>query len=171
MEKFMESIKWITRKSFAVRFGRWLLKYAKPVFNERYLCWSYENKFYDTDELYEVFIETQLDDSKTVIGIDLEKLKRSTAEALDNITQDDLDKYFPNEEDKISYNWEHFFTSGAIHHKGHSTWAQFANSVASLEETTADKVVKDQTILREHIRVVKFKDNQPVKFWYFVIPK
>jgi len=41
-----------------VKFGRWLLKYATPHYNEEGLaCWLYGTVEYDTHELYERFKE------------------------------------------------------------------------------------------------------------------
>ena len=41
-----------------VHFGRWLLKNAKETFDmDQFLCWRYENKNYDTTELYEIFLK------------------------------------------------------------------------------------------------------------------
>lgn len=42
-----------------IKFGRWLLKYAKEGWDEGLLCWQYEGKFYNTDELYEEFCRQQ----------------------------------------------------------------------------------------------------------------
>ena len=42
-----------------IKFGRWLLKYAKEGWNEGLLCWRYNNKYFNTDELYEVFCSQQ----------------------------------------------------------------------------------------------------------------
>lgn len=42
-----------------VKFGRWLLKYAKEAWDEGLLCWQYEGKLYNTDELYEEFCRQQ----------------------------------------------------------------------------------------------------------------
>ena len=44
---------------YPIKFGTWLLKYAKEGWDEGLLCWQYEGKFYDTDELYEVFCRQQ----------------------------------------------------------------------------------------------------------------
>ena len=38
-----------------IKFGRWLLKYTKEGWVEGTLCWQYEGKFYNTDELYNEF--------------------------------------------------------------------------------------------------------------------
>ena len=38
-----------------IAFGRWLLKYATHDYKDSYLCWNYESKHYDTDELYSIF--------------------------------------------------------------------------------------------------------------------
>lgn len=38
-----------------VQFGRWLLKYCEPVWDEGFLTWSHEGKLIDTKELYDVF--------------------------------------------------------------------------------------------------------------------
>lgn len=38
-----------------VQFGRWLLKYCEPTWDEGFLTWSYEGKLIDTKELYDVF--------------------------------------------------------------------------------------------------------------------
>ena len=42
-----------------IKFGRWLLKYATEDYDEGLLCWKYEGKFYNTDELYEEFCRQQ----------------------------------------------------------------------------------------------------------------
>lgn len=44
-------------KTDAIRFARWLLKNATIEFDGQYLCWLYEGEFYDTAELYEVFVK------------------------------------------------------------------------------------------------------------------
>ncbi len=41
-----------------VHFGRWLLKNAKETFDiDQLLCRKYENKLYDTTQLYEIFLK------------------------------------------------------------------------------------------------------------------
>ncbi len=42
-----------------IKFGRWLLKYAKEAWDEGFLCWEHEGRFYDTNELYEKFCRMQ----------------------------------------------------------------------------------------------------------------
>ena len=39
-----------------IRFGRWLLRFAEIAWDDDALCWLYDGKFYNTDELYEVFL-------------------------------------------------------------------------------------------------------------------
>lgn len=42
----------------AVEFGRNLLKYCEPVFDENgLLCWKFENELFNTEELYDKFKE------------------------------------------------------------------------------------------------------------------
>lgn len=43
------------KKSEAILFGRWLLKYAKPKWVGDFLCYEYNGNDYDTDELYNIF--------------------------------------------------------------------------------------------------------------------
>lgn len=45
-------------ETICIKFGRWLLKYANAEFDKDVLCWKYECKFYNTDELYKLFLET-----------------------------------------------------------------------------------------------------------------
>ena len=41
-----------------VHFGRWLLKNATPVFYDgQFLAYEYDNKIFDTAEIYEVFLQ------------------------------------------------------------------------------------------------------------------
>ena len=47
----------MTNRGEAIKFGRWLLKNCKPVFDGDFLCWEYENKTYDTHELYYIFLK------------------------------------------------------------------------------------------------------------------
>lgn len=42
-----------------IKFGRWLLKYAAAGWDEGALCWQYEGRYYDTDELYNEFCRMQ----------------------------------------------------------------------------------------------------------------
>ena len=42
-----------------IKFGRWLLKYAKEGWDKGLLCWQYKGKFYNTDEIYEEFCRQQ----------------------------------------------------------------------------------------------------------------
>ena len=46
-------------ETICVKFGRWLLKNADPAFDKDALCWLIrtENKYYNTDELYTLFLE------------------------------------------------------------------------------------------------------------------
>lgn len=44
-------------ETICIKFGRFLLKYGNPEFDKDALCWKYENKFYNTDELYKLFLE------------------------------------------------------------------------------------------------------------------
>ena len=41
----------------AIKFGRWLLKYAIAQDVGNGLCYSYENQEYNTAELYDIFIQ------------------------------------------------------------------------------------------------------------------
>ena len=44
----------------AIKFGRWLLKYATPHWDaDNSLCWLYGDKEYDTNELYDIFTKTK----------------------------------------------------------------------------------------------------------------
>ena len=43
-------------KEISIRFGRWLLRFAEKAWDDNALCWMYDGKFYNTDELYEVFL-------------------------------------------------------------------------------------------------------------------
>lgn len=43
-----------------IKFARWLLKNAIYGWEEGFLCWKYNEKYYDTDELYEEFCRQQL---------------------------------------------------------------------------------------------------------------
>ena len=41
-----------------VAFGRWILKNANVLFEEkRLLCWEYNNQMIGTHELYEIFLK------------------------------------------------------------------------------------------------------------------
>ncbi len=44
----------------AIKFGRWLLKYSTPTWSEGLLCWLYQNKLYDTEEIYKIFLNQNL---------------------------------------------------------------------------------------------------------------
>ena len=43
-----------------IKFGRWLLKNASEGYVNHMLCWKYNNEFYNTDELYEIYIKLAL---------------------------------------------------------------------------------------------------------------
>lgn len=48
----------ITDGDLAIKFGRFLLKYGVHHFDkEGSLCWMYEGKEYNTDELFEIFLK------------------------------------------------------------------------------------------------------------------
>ncbi len=47
-------------RNMAIKFGRWLLKYAATESTYTGDCWSYECEFYNTDELFDIFVETYL---------------------------------------------------------------------------------------------------------------
>ena len=58
ISEFLEDIKKLNLpidRHHPIKFGRWLLKYAKEGWVEGTLCWQYEGKFYNTDELYNEF--------------------------------------------------------------------------------------------------------------------
>lgn len=42
-----------------IKFGRWLLKNAKEHWEDGLLCWSYEGKSYNTEELFKIFCVQQ----------------------------------------------------------------------------------------------------------------
>jgi hypothetical protein len=46
-------------ETICIKFGRWLLKNADPSFDKDALCWMHREykKFYNTDELYKLFLE------------------------------------------------------------------------------------------------------------------
>jgi len=44
-------------ESVSIKFGRWLLKYATGIDSGNGLCYLYDGKEYNTDEIYKVFFE------------------------------------------------------------------------------------------------------------------
>ena len=53
-------IDYVERLPHPIKFGRWLLKNAVPMFNkEGLLCWYKENSEKDTHELYDEFIKDE----------------------------------------------------------------------------------------------------------------
>lgn len=47
-------------KSQAILFGRWILKHAESTVEGQFFCWKYNNKTYDTAELYEEYLKNPL---------------------------------------------------------------------------------------------------------------
>lgn len=43
-----------TNNEMAIKFGRWLLLYAEPTWQDNLLIWKYEKKNYNTDVLYKL---------------------------------------------------------------------------------------------------------------------
>ncbi len=44
-------------KCNSIQFSRWLLKNTEATVYENVLCWKFEGNFWNTDELYEIFIK------------------------------------------------------------------------------------------------------------------
>jgi hypothetical protein len=61
-EPDIDYVEWLESKILPhpIKFGRWLLKNAVPMFNkEGLLCWYKENSEKDTHELYDEFMKDE----------------------------------------------------------------------------------------------------------------